>query len=97
MPGTRAKAPLYGWISVILSVVVWLFVFKYLFYWMDIRSVIRFSTFEAISLPLTLLHVLIGIFGLVRRERMLVLSIVGVVVASLSFIWLIVMMGLNGM
>lgn len=93
----RSNASPFGWISFILSVFFWLLIFKFLFYWMDIRSVIRFSTFEAISLPVSVIPLISGVLGCVRKESHLVLSIIGIIIASLTFIWLLVMMALNGM
>jgi hypothetical protein len=87
-----------GWTSLLLSVLLWFFIFKGLFYWMYYieNESIRFPIFEEISLSLSIIPIIIGIIGLVRKEKLFSLSVVGIIISSLTFFGLIAMILLNG-
>lgn len=70
-------------ISFILSILFSIIIFKFLYYKVNVK-VIPFSSFEIISLLLSLIPLLFGVIGLFRDEKMYILSITGIVVSVLT-------------
>lgn len=86
---------LIGLLSLVLSVALWVLISKILFPMMDFRSQIPFTTFELISLPLSVVPLVLGAIALCRREHKLV-AITGTVVSSVTVLWLLFLMLTSG-
>lgn len=86
---------LIGLLSLILSVALWFLISKILFPMMDFRSQIPFATFEVISLTLSVIPLVMGVMALYRKENKVV-TIAGIVVSSVTVLWLLILMLTRG-
>lgn len=92
----QRKGFVLGLISIVLSVVSWVLICRVLYPMMDYRSVIRFATFEKISLPISLVPLIIGILALLRKEKKL-MAVIGIVISSLTCLLLLFLIATDGM
>lgn len=86
----------FAWTCFISSILFWIVIFKLLFYRMDVMDLMKFSTFERISIPLSLVPIAIGIYSLTRRERKWFVSLSGMTISLLTCAWLVVMIAIDG-
>ncbi|MDR7238156.1 hypothetical protein J2Y02_002782 [Neobacillus drentensis] len=88
-------------ISFLVSIISYLIIFQYLDYRMNIIRVMSFTTFEKISLPLSVISLVFGVICTYRNRKYskvgTIFSIIGVIISSLTFLGLIGMMVFNGM
>lgn len=96
MGAKRLNSPILGVMSCLLSVVLGLFVIGY-FNVMDLFGLGHFHAFETISVSIMIIPLAFGIGSLIRKERMLAFSLLGIGTAIFALIMLVVMLMLNGM
>jgi hypothetical protein len=87
-------------ISFLVSIISYLIIFQFLYYRMNIIRVMSFTTFEKISIPLSVISLVFGVISTYRNRYSKVgtiFSIIGVIISSLTFLGLIGMMVFNGM
>jgi hypothetical protein len=88
---TRVRKSVFGWISLILAVVIWLLINCFFHV-----KIIPFSTFVTISVCVMVVPLILGVVGLIRKEKYILPLIIGIFIASLIIIWLLIINSLNG-
>lgn len=86
---SQGKKSVFGWISITTLLFFSVFVFCFLYPLMNRQNAISLRTFEYVSNLMLLIPLLLGIFGLARKERVVALSQIGILLSSLSIAYLI--------
>jgi cytochrome bd-type quinol oxidase subunit 2 len=75
------KMPVFSWLAVVLAIAVWFFIFRVFHY-----QVNNLRAYNSIALVAALIPVAMGIIALFRREKHRIVSLLGIVIASLTFL-----------
>lgn len=84
MNSVKRERNTFALISFFLSIVMAIYIFKFLYYKMNAAKATSFSSFEAISLLLLVFPILLGAVSLFRSEKMYGLSITGIAISVIT-------------
>lgn len=88
---SRGKRTVLGWISVTTLLLFSIFVFCFLYPLMNRHNAISLRTFEYVANAMLATPLVVAIFGLARKERVLALSQIVILLSSLSIAYLLVL------
>lgn len=88
----QKKVSLFSWISLVLAILVWFLVFRVFDY-----QVNNFRIYNLIALPVSLVPLVTGVIALYKREKNKVASVLGIVIAVITFFPVLMIVLLFGM